>query len=163
MFLKPLSTTSQHLPRSRAVRRSILYGGSILVLATILWTVTPSTPPSTLPDAPATPAKGNDYSLITPNLILVYLLLAAGAGVALYVRKKRPSLAMQGTHLRVIETLSLSPTHQIQLVSVGNGERLLLGLSPNDVRVLKTYPASSFEDAMEQASASVSPSNRPVV
>ncbi len=162
-FLRPrASSTGQRPPLPDALRRSLIYGGLILILATFLWAVMPATPPPASPSTEEHLARGKEYSLFSPNLLLVYLLLGIGAVAALYVRKKRVPSAVEGNRLHVVETLALSTTHQLQLVSVGE-EHLLLALTPDDIRLLKTYPTTSFAAIMEDVAESMTESNRVAV
>jgi flagellar biogenesis protein FliO len=130
---------------------------------------TPATPPTAVQLAPAAPPAPRPLpapvqevprvvtSSGSPSLISVLPVvsaLAALAGIALFVSRRRPRPGQR--RVEILETASLGPKRQLVLARMG-GQLLLLGSSEAGVSLLSTQPAAD-----EAADAIPEPVAQPV-
>lgn len=135
--------------------RSLLYqlllvGGGLLLLWGLIALVPSSPPPSPVASdeagtVAASAPSSNGFTVFTPGRIAVLVLLAGGAVAAVYLNKRsNASSSSTAAALQSLGQLSLSPNQHIRLVRCSE-EILVLGVSPNEVRLLKSYPEAEFE------------------
>lgn len=147
------------LSASSDASRPVLHRAlAVMGALVVLWVVVQATAlvPSTTASAhqsaaedatspPVSAASGrSSVEIMTWGNAGAVLLLVAGGGYALYLRRRREPDATASA-LRPMGQLSLGPSHTIRLVACG-GEVLLLGVSADDVTLLKTYPKDAFDD-----------------
>ena len=107
-----------------------------------------SSPPPVVSDDAGTVAANpeteeNTYSLLTPGRIAVIVLLIAGGGWAVYLNRRTSGGTSQNAPMHSMGRLSLSQNQHLQLVHC-NDEVLLLGVSADQVTLLKSYPRADF-------------------
>lgn len=140
------SAKKQHL-----VKGALIFVGALVVLWLIVWLLPGSAPPPVSSDAAGTVAAQSSpsdpaYPLITPGRIVVVLLLAGGLGYALYLRKQSNAPGRHAVPMQSLGHLSITRDQQLKLVSCQD-EVLLLGISPSEITLLRSYPRSSFTEA----------------
>ena len=135
------------------LRRALTLVGALVALWMLVQAtaLVPSTTASahqsaedTTPPTVSAPSDGSRVEILTWGNAGAVLLLAAGGGYALYLRQQRETDATASA-LRPMGRLSLAPSSTVQLVACGD-EVLLLGVSADDVTLLKTYPKDAFDD-----------------
>lgn len=145
--------------KKRFVKGALLLVGALFALWLIVWLLPGSAPPPVHSDEAGTVATQPEESdpavrLITPGRALVMLLLAGGLGYALYLRQQSNDTTPGSAPMQSIGHLPISQDQQLKLVSCQD-EVLLLGISPNEITLLRTYPHAAFEEASAAPSAGV--------
>jgi len=131
------------IPTVQPLKRVFIFGGLLIVFMGISYFIIPH--PSQEPRASElTTQPSSSSSTVAFPYAPVLLLVIGGGGLslALYLKKRQPERTPSTDTLSVMHELSLSPTHRLVLVQC-QGERLLLGLSPEGFDVLGTFPAAS--------------------
>lgn len=128
----------------------LLIGGGLLLLWGLIVLIPSSPPPSPVASdeagTVATSVEESDgLTVFTPGRIAVLVLLAGGAAGAYYLQKRSNEQSTStAVALQSLGQLPLSPNQQLQLVRCSD-EILLLGVSPNEIRLLKSYSEAEFE------------------
>ena len=105
-------------------------------------------------EAPRAVPSSSSPSLI--SVLPVISALAALAGIALFVSRRRPRPGQR--RVEILETASLGPKRQLVLARMG-GQLLLLGSSEAGVTLLSTQPApDEAADAVPEPAADPAPS-----
>jgi len=139
--------------------------GALFALWLIVWLLPGSAPPPVSSDGAGTVATqsqttGSEISLITPGRILVVLLLAGGIGYALYLRQQSTPSSATTAPMRSLGHLPITQDQQLKLVCCQD-EVLLLGVSPNEITLLRSYPRNAFSDAATSPDAERLPAEPP--
>ena len=135
--------------KKRFMRGALILVGALFLLWLIVWLLPGGSPPPVSSDAAGTVAgsasgSGTELPLITPGRILVVLLLAGGLGYAVYLhRKQSGSATSSSAPMQSLGHLALTQDQQLTLVCCQD-EVLLLGVSPNDITLLRSYPRDAF-------------------
>lgn len=137
--------------KQRLMHGALALVGALFLLWLIVWLLPSDAPPPITSDgagtvAAQTSASGAGFSLLTPGRILVMVLLAGGIGFALYLRKRSPTPDAGPAPMRVLGHLSISQEQRLTLVRCQD-DVLLLGVSPNDITLLRTYSEGAFAAA----------------
>jgi flagellar protein FliO/FliZ len=151
-------------------RGAVRYGLSLLGAMVVLWggaraaAMSPTaaeqsaTTDSAMVASP--PASGSVPSIevFTWGNAAAFLLLLGGGAYALYLRQ-RGGGGPSGTRIRPVGQLAFGQSQQLRLVACG-GEVLLLGVTDDEITLLKTYPRDAFEnlDAPDDSGRPVVPS-----
>ena len=143
--------------RPRLLRRALLLGAGLLVLFLTVQLLPPSTPEAARPastrsveDAgtvalsPSRPAPYESPLFSFGNVAAVLLLLGGGA-LALYLRQRPPQPAGASSPIQPLGQMPLAQGQQLRLVACG-GEVLLLGVTADQITLLKSYPCAAFAD-----------------
>jgi len=85
--------------------------------------------------------------IFTWGNLAAFLLLAAGGGTALYLHQQRTQTRAPAP-FRPLGKMALGSSKHVRLVACG-GEVLLLGVTDDEITLLKTYPLDAFEDVKE--------------
>lgn len=141
----------------------LLIAAGLLGLWLLLQFVPAASPPPVVSDDAGTVAvqpepSDGAYSLFTPGRIAVIVLLLAGGGWAVYLNRQRSAGATANAPMHSLGRLSLSQNQHLQLVHC-NDEVLLLGVSPEAVTLLKSYPRADFAAAPDEEHASLAASH----
>lgn len=169
--LSMMSPSSSDTSSSPSTLRSLARYGLYLVGAmVVLWVVTRAaamqSPSSSAPQSTdstmvaSSPSTGDASSidLFTWGNGAALLLLLTGGAYALYLRQQYGGTTGATDLLRPLGQLALGQSNQVRLVECG-GEVLLLGVTDDDVTLLKTYSRDAFEDLdAVDASGNVPPS-----
>lgn len=123
-----------------------------------LWVVTqaaamqPTAPPSesSSPDSAkvsssVSPKNASSIEIFTWGNVAAFLLLAGGGAYALYLRQEYGGATGSTTRFRPLGQMALGQSKQLRLVACG-GDVLLLGVTDDDIALLKTYPRDTFDD-----------------
>lgn len=163
----PLPT--QATSARQLLRRALLFGGGLVLLwLAVQLMPSPATPEPT-PIAAESPdthdvgvvvsASGTDAPRpFSTGTLVAFLVLAAGGGVAWYLRRRSGVALVHTTPIQSIGQLGLAQNQQLRLVKCG-GEVLLLGVTAGQITLLKSYPEDLFlkkqatADAMNGADA----------
>lgn len=135
--------------KQRLMKGALALVGALFLLWLIVWLLPASNPPPVTSDAAGTVAaqsSPSSPSLLTPGRVIVVLLLAGGIGLALYLRTRSSSTPSRPSPVHIMGQVALNPDQQLTLVRC-QGDVLLLGVSPNDITLLRTYADATFEDA----------------
>lgn len=87
---------------------------------------------------------GASIEVFTWGNVAALLLLGGGGAFALYLRQRGGETGGNAP-FRPLGTLALGQSQQLRLVACGE-EVLLLGVTDDEVTLLKTYPPDAFED-----------------
>ncbi len=90
--------------------------------------------------APASPSPVNFDS---PGVIIAFILLAGGVGLAIYLRTQDAEAAPKNNLFAPVAEYQLSPDQKLQLIRCGD-DLLLLATSTDGVTLLKTYAADEL-------------------
>ncbi|HEX7070203.1 MAG TPA: flagellar biosynthetic protein FliO [Rhodothermales bacterium] len=132
----------------RPLRRAALLAAALIVLwgASQFVSAPRSAPPDPASKAPTATARTQEvrrsYAGIRPGYVAAFLLLAGGAGFAIYLRRKNGGGAAKRDLLHPIGKLQLGPGQSVHLVACGD-EVLVLGTTASNVTLLKTMPAAT--------------------
>ena len=151
------------------LRRAALFGAGLLLLWVALQLV-PQRPPASV-TAPVVEASMIDDGVVvrsnpaspqffSAGTVAVFLLLAGGAGFALFLRRRAKEGAGAAMPLQSIGQMSLAPNQQLRLVRCG-GDILLLGVTSGQITLLKAYDAVAFETGVIEAEAAANPADLP--
>lgn len=156
-MLSPFSSTPEafsasNAPSSISPRRLALYGLCLVGAMAILWgaaQIVPQSgpsPKSASPNSAAASAAPDapQIEIFTWGNGAAALLLAAGALYALYLHRQRGP-ASSPSRMRTVGKMPLGQSRHLRLVACG-GEVLLLGLTDDDIVLLKAYPNDAFEN-----------------
>jgi len=156
-MLSPFSSTPGAFSASDASssvspRRLALYGLCLVGAMAVLWGATQIAPQSgssaesTSPDNAAASAAPDapQIEIFTWGNGAAALLLAAGALYALYLHQQRGP-ASSPSRMHTVGKMPLGQSRHLRLVACG-GEVLLLGITDDDIVLLKAYPDDAFED-----------------
>lgn len=103
-----------------------------------------STPASeTAVDRTPAPADPSPVNFDSPGVIIAFILLAGGIGLAVYLRNQDVNAAPENNLFAPVAEYALSTDQTLQLIRCGD-DLLLLAVSSNDVTLLKTYPADEM-------------------
>lgn len=140
----------------RLWNRALLFAGALLVLwALVQFIPAPDfgdQPPVHSDEAGTVAARpetlGHDAapSVLTPGRIAALLLLAGGVVLAVVLhRRHADGTTRAGTvPIEPLGTYTIAPNQDLRLVACG-GEVLLLGVTPQQITLLKTYPRDQFD------------------
>lgn len=104
-------------------------------------------------DRTPAPADPSPVDFGSPGVILAFVLLAGGLGLAVYLRSHDGSAgASNGLFVPVAEQ-SIGPEQKLQLIRCTD-ELLLLAVSSEKIELLKSYPVDAFESSPERPEAS---------
>lgn len=150
------------------MKGALILVGLLFLLWLIVWLLPTSAPPPVRSDAAGTVATQSDgesptFDLITPGRVLVLLFLAGGLGYAVYLRRRPGEATSASAPMHALGHLPLTQDQQLKLVSCQD-EVLLLGISPNEITLLRTYSRAAFSEAPPEgapASFDASPSDAP--
>lgn len=92
-----------------------------------------------------------DNTLFGSGYALVWVLLAAGGGLAWYLRKRNPAQQGQAAPMQSLGEMALAPNQQLKLVTVGD-DVLLLGVTAGQITLLKEYDRAAFAEVAPQQS-----------
>lgn len=133
------------------VKGVLVLAGALLLLWLIIWLFPGSEPPPVTSDEAGTVAvqtDGTSLQVFTPGRVFVALLLAGGLGWAVYLRRRSGDTLSSPAPMQSIGALSISQDQQLRLVCCQD-EVLLLGISPGDITLLRTYPRAAFAERVE--------------
>jgi len=168
-MMPPFSSVTS-APRS-APSWTLRYGLSLLGAMVVLWggaraaamSPSASTGQSAATDSAmvaSPPASGGGPSIevFTWGNAAALLLLMGGGAYALYLRR-RGGGTQSSTLFRPLGQLALGQSQQLRLVACG-GEVLLLGVTDDEITLLKTYSRDAFEplDGADDAGDPIAPS-----
>ena len=146
------------------LRRALLFGGGLALLWLALQLApTPSPADAAAPFAEmsgsaesvaARPRPAAPRLFSTGNLIAL-VLLAGGAGLALFLRRRSREGGGSATPLESIGRMTLAPNQHLRLVRCGD-DVLLLGVTTGQITLLKSYPGDAFDAASEPSEVSAS-------
>lgn len=136
----------------RTLNRALLFGGLLVAL----WLATEYLLPAPAPDGPpvvsdqsgsvaATPDERGAEDSWHPGLVVALLLLGGGIALAVHLRRDSSTAAGSTGPMSVVARQSLGADRELALVSCA-GEILLLALSSDGVRLIKTYDRDRFPD-----------------
>lgn len=135
------------------MKGALAFVGGLFLLWLIVWLLPSSAPPPVSSDAAGTVATASSTdSLLTPGRVLVLLLLAGGIGWAVYLRSRSDAPPSQAPLMHVVGRLALNPDQQLALVRCQD-DVLLLGVSPGEITVLRTYGDGDFPDDADRLPA----------
>ena len=126
------------------MKGALVVVGALFLLWLIVWLLPGSNPPPVTSDAAGTvaaPSKTTGPSLLTPGRILV----GGGIGFALYLRTNSSSTSTGSSPVRIMGQVALNQDQQLTLVRCQD-DVLLLGVSPNEIALLRTYSETAFSD-----------------
>lgn len=154
-MLSPFSSTPS--TESPSPRRLARYGLYLVGAMVALWvggravTMSSPTAPSTSQPTDTTmtassPASGGEAGIevFTWGNVAAVLVLAGGGAYALYLRQNGGGTASTSL-MRPLDQMSLGPSKHLRLVACG-GKVLLLGVTDDEVTLLKTYARDAFGD-----------------
>jgi len=96
-----------------------------------------------------------------PGYYLVLLLLAGGGAFAFFLQRRSQGAGQAQPFLKTMGQLELATNQQLRLVTCG-GDVLLLGVTGEQVTLLKTYTPDAFEPATPPIqSAPIRPAAQP--
>lgn len=132
--------------------RLLLIGGGLLILwLAIQFMPAPSAPPpvasdeaGTVATTPNTASKSGSLTIFTPGRIAVIVLLLGGGALALYLRQRSSANGEAAALIQTLGQVQISQDQHLRLVCC-NDEVLLLGVTSNEITLLKSYPRSSFD------------------
>jgi flagellar protein FliO/FliZ len=143
------------IPRS-TLHWTLRYGLSLLAAMVVLWggaraaAMSPSasagqvaTTDSAMVASPPASGGAPSIEVFTWGNAAALLLLMGGGAYALYLRQRGGGM-QSSTLFRTMGQLALGQSQQLRLVACG-GEVLLLGVTDDEVTLLKTYPRDAFE------------------
>lgn len=144
-------------PRAQRLwNRVLLFAGGLLVLwALVQFVPAPDfgTQPPVHSDEAGTVAARPDSlptaeapSLLTPGRIAALLLLAGGGVLAVVLHRRNVGGGGRAGSmpLEPMGTFTMAPNQDLRLVACGD-EVLLLGVTPQQISLLKTYPREQLE------------------
>lgn len=99
--------------------------------------------------ATSSSASHSGVEVFTWGNTAAILLLIAGGGYALYLHRRGPATTAPSV-FQPVGQFSLGQSQQLRLVACG-GEVLLLGVTAEEVTLLKTYPQDVFDDPRRDA------------
>lgn len=152
MPLFPSNTSSTSITPRRLARYGVYLVGTIVSLwvVTQAAAMTPSdqeaerqSTDSTMVAASSATEDGPRIEILTWGNVAALLLLGGGGAFALYLRQGGGETAAN-TPFRPLGQLALGQSQQLRLVACGE-EVLLLGVTDDEVTLLKTYPPEAFE------------------
>lgn len=152
MFRLFSAQDTQSTKTQRLVKGILILAGALFLLWLIVWLLPGSEPPPVVSsDGAGTVAAPSDdsppeFQLFTPGRIFVVLLLAGGLGYALYLNRTSDNAPTTPAPMQSLGHLPLTQDQQLKLVCCQD-EVLLLGVSPNEITLLRTYPRSAFAEA----------------
>jgi len=147
-------------PRSskQLIYRALLFAAGLALLWIILQMMPVSPPleaPSSLPDSGTETTQlssgshvRGDVSLFTPGYLAVIILLCAGVVIAFILRKRSGLQSEDISWLQTLGKMRLDQNQQLRLVACG-GDVLLLGISNEQISLLKQYPSDTFSGQPE--------------
>lgn len=103
---------------------------------------TTSSAESSIDRTPA-PASPSPVDLTSPGVIIAFLLLAGGIGLAIYLRNHDAGSPAQNGILIPVAEYPLATDQKLQLIRCAD-ELLLLATSPDGTSLLKTYSAEQI-------------------
>ena len=142
---------------NRPLHRALLLGGGLLVLFLVLQFLPASAPEAARPTASGSaddagtvavapdPPVSFGVNLFSIGNVAAALLLLGGGALALYLQQRPPQPADASAPIRPLAQLPLAQGQQLRLVACG-GEVLLLGVTADQVTLLKTFPRVAFAD-----------------
>ena len=158
------------------LRRALLFGGGLA----LLWLALQLAPTPSPADAPtpfaeiADPADGvavrphpTAPRLLSTSNLAALVLLAGGAGLAFFLRRRSREGGGPVTPLQSMDQMTLAPNQYLRLVRCGD-DVLLLGVTTGQITLLKRYDFIEVAEAnakksngavVAQAAASLSPSS----
>jgi flagellar biogenesis protein FliO len=145
-FLSNQTVTSAN--KQRFMKGALALVGALFLLWLIVWLLPTSSPPPVTSDAAGTVAaqpSTNSPSLLTPGRITVILLLGGGIGFALYLRSRSSSTPASPSPVHILGQVAINQDQQLTLVRCQD-DVLLLGVSPNEITLLRTYADASFAE-----------------
>ena len=96
-------------------------------------------------------------NLIWESLAAVLIILILGGGILFVMRRLMPRIAQaRGKQILLMETFHLGPQRALHLVQVG-GQRLLLGISRDNIRLLADVTATVPPPANGQTATEAKP------
>ncbi len=132
----------------KPLRWALLVGGGLLLLWGLAL-VMPTAEPATSAEATAASAP----ALLSVGNLLAVLLLAGGGALALYLRRRAPENGgSDDAPLRALSTLPLAQGQQLRLVACG-ADVLLLGVTAQEITLLRRYDRAAFDAASAAASS----------
>lgn len=143
----------------RMGRYALYIGGALLLLyvavqAPSLFPAFPAEEPDKESQNVAVSSASSSDSgieVVTWGNVAAVLLLVGGAGYALYLQKNG-STTTSNAMLRPMGKIAMGQSQQLRLVGCAD-EVHLLGVTEEEVALLKTYPAEAFEDDSAVAAA----------
>jgi len=132
--------------KQRFMKGALALVGALFLLWLIVWLLPTSSPPPVTSDAAGTvaaqPAAAGP-SLLTPGRVIVIVLLGGGIGFALYLRSRSSSPPSSPSPVHILGQVAINQDQQLTLVRCQD-DVLLLGVSPNEITLLRTYADASF-------------------
>ena len=135
----------------------VCLGGGLFILWLILSFLPSSVAYSGVSDSAGTVAEeassddsvaGGGVTVFTPGRIFMLVLLAAGGAYALYLQRQTQQRPSPPSHLQSIGQLSVGTDQQLQLVRC-HDEVLLIGVTEQEITLLREYPEGTFTDPDE--------------
>lgn len=161
-MMSPFSSDTSTSPTTP--RRLARYGLYLVGAMVLLWMIaravavqpSPSPPESQSTDSTrvassSTSGSASGIDVFSWGNVAAFLLLAAGGAYALYLRQNG-SGTESSTPFRPLGQLTLGQSQDLRLVACG-GEVLLLGVTDDEITLLKTYPVDAFEPPDADATA----------
>ena len=137
------------------LRRALLFGGGLA----LLWLALQLAPTPSPADAPtpfaeiADPADGvavrphpTAPRLLSTSNLAALVLLAGGAGLAFFLRRRSREGGGPVTPLQSMDQMTLAPNQHLRLVRCGD-DVLLLGVTTGQITLLKRYDFTEFDGA----------------
>jgi len=164
MFASLSNKTAASAKKQRFMKGALALVGALFLLWLIIWLLPASSPPPVTSDgagtvATKTPSPG--FSLLTPGRIVVVLMLGGGIGFALYLRSGSSSTPSTPSPVHILGQVAINQDQQLTLVRCQD-DVLLLGVSPNEITLLRTYADASFAEGALPTTESPAPDAPPV-
>jgi len=127
--------------------RALFFG----VLLGVLWIIMQQTalpdpaeaPSVAVRDVPLRPRPASS-GLFSFGTLAVFVVLAGGAGLAFFLRRRAQEREAVTLPLQSLGALPLAPNQQLRLIRCGD-DVLLLGVTPGQITLLKTYEYAEGE------------------
>lgn len=155
MFAFLSNDTTPSAKKQRFMKGALALVGALFLLWLIVWLLPASSPPPVTSDAAGTVAADATPagpSLLTPGRIVVVLLLGGGIGFAFYMRSRSSSTPSGPSPVHILGQVAINQDQQLTLVRCQD-DVLLLGVSPNEITLLRTYADASFSDSVPASAA----------
>lgn len=156
-MMSPFSSDTSSTPTTP--RRLARYGLYLVGAMVALWVATRAAAMRPTESTPESPSSDSTMVASTPSgdaprieiftwgNLAAFLLLAGGGGGALYLHQKRAHTGTN-TPFRPLGKMGLGASKHVRLVACG-GEALLLGVTDDEITLLKTYPLDAFENVKD--------------
>jgi len=164
MFAFLSNDTASTAKKQRFMKGALALVGALFLLWLIVWLLPTSSPPPVTSDAAGTVAAKpapSGLSLLTPGRIVVVLMLGGGIGFALYLRSRSSAAPSAPSPVHILGQVAINQDQQLTLVRCQD-DVLLLGVSPNEITLLRTYADASFAEGALSAAGSPAPDAPPV-